>query len=429
MNKITSVAKLNYKNYKYFSRNTCVNMIISSVLFLMITSFGLSIRKLHENYNYSNYELREVVITTDEYSKLTDDDLTLISLIPNVENVHVFYSLYPKEYMTISIDEYQLKSIYTFGAHVNFSTFSQKDILKKNNGEYFEPIIFGRHFNGLDKKKAIIDENYTYILGYKNPQDILGKKLSISINSDIVDDIEIIGVHDYRLGSGGLNKLNDISEYERIDFLEFEYNLAPVILSHDVINLFNVNNEDIVSDRTGQFNVRVFVDSATNVSQVCNNISKITDNYLSSEILEIEQKAKSIKDLQIFTNTISFAILIVAFTSIANVLIIKIDEQKFLTKLMQIIGYSKKDIKLIYIYDNMIVYSKAIFISLAIAFAGSVILDMLLMEHYALISTIDRFLFIIDPLLLIVYFSSLFLIVIGITYFISSKQLMDKKKW
>ena len=446
MKKTFNMAKLNHKGYKYSQKNICINIIMSSLLFLLITSLGWSTSKLFSNYQNDNPYYREIRLSTvndfTQRNPLSDVQLVQLSMIDNIEDMFVHYELRSiGNTLKIVIDGVYLNTLFVNGSDVRYSFLPTGFIRQRSNNQNMNSIISGRMFNSFDTKKAVIDENYAYILGYQTVDDILNKKISLQFDGVVVNDIEIVGVHDWRLGGGNLTapdynssgqinrKLNNIQAEEKKEYLkENSLNFSPCILSHDIIQEVanNLTVKDFDKNHIGQHNIRILSNSVSNVTQVAKNISNITDNYIDSDIVAIEQRVKAIADVRIFVTVIAFGLLFVALVSIINTLIIKIQSQKGLINLMQKIGYSKQNIRCIYMIDSLLLLLKAAIITTTISIITTIFIDMILMQSYSLFSTLDQFVFIINPILLIGYFLIL-AVVIGLASILVVMAQMHKK--
>lgn len=423
MKKYLWMAKLNYKNYKRLTHNSITNMVVSSILFLVMVSFGISSTKLFANYNYQNVNLREILIATSP-DHITDEQLMNMRLIPSVEELYVGYPLISSTQMTIQIGSQYIHSYRIDGSHVNHATFAPRFVMDRNDGTNINPIVYGRSFNGLDKNAVIIDENMTYILGYEHPEDMIGQIINIQVADVELSHLIIVGIYHWSLG-GFPRSLHSLNDFERLSYIN-QTHTQPIIVSHDVVEHFWDSSSEIRTDLRGKRNIVVFADSADHVALISEKLSNITNNWVYSDVAAIEQRTKAINDMSLLVLVISISILVVSLVSIANVLMIKIDAQKKLTQMMRNMGYSKKDIFAIYIVDSMIVFYKAMVISIGISFLLTLFIDMIFVDSYRQMSTINRFLFIIDPILILLYLFSLAFVIVMITYLILKTQMKSE---
>ncbi len=403
-----ALAQLNVKNYKRLSRSARISIIFGSILFLVLATFLLGLRQITENIVSSDYYLQEIRlnVTNIEMESAVLDEVANIN---HVEDLNLEYILFPSEPAKITLDDKNLYSLYLYGSDATYSSFAKLDILNAFDGEYQNPVIYGRDFTATDEKVAIIDENYVYIFGYASFDEIIGKSISIQIGDILVDDILIVGIFGYEIGYQGLSDKSTLSDSERQDFFARDDNISPFHLSSDIINEFSRHNELEFED-IGQFSVNVFVDDLENVLNVSVQIQDVTVNEIFNDLLYISNRLDLMRNVSIFLMCIVGIIMVVSFVTIVTSLITKIDNQIKLIEIMRKIGYTKKDIKLIYLIENIIITLKSTAVFLGISFAITMLLDIILIPAYSTITEMSKFVFLLDYRVFIIYTFGLLLV-------------------
>jgi|GEM_PF-5426468 len=418
MKKIFYMAKLNIENYKKESLKSKISLFLASTLLLIFGTISFAISKLYNNYNYQNIELREIYLANGP-NDINDEKIEQISKIKNVQELYIETSLSSSNF-TITFEDVELKTYIVNGVNVNYESFS---LWEKNEKNVTDEIIIGRKFRETDKKSVLIDENLIYLFGFEKLEDVLNKKISIKINDQEINDLKIVGAYNWKFGSFE-RKLNEIDEIERKSRLK-SFFVRSFLLSDDIINYFSKdNNSDFDLKR-----IIVYSNSADNVEEICEKIRLISENEIDNQLVFIKRKTQSVKSLNLLMIIISLIIFIFAIISIINMLIIKINNQEKVIRIMQKIGYNRRNIFMIYILENLIAFLKTAIIAIIISLFVGILIDNFLYETYRQISTFKKFLFLINPIFVGIYLMSLALILTLITYITTYSIIKRSKIW
>lgn len=392
MNKYIKLAKLNLRNYRKQSRFFVIILTACCILYLVTVTVSEGYRKICNNYKTEDIKLREIEFWPNEDEQFDTGVMKKIENLSHVSDVSQYFNVDFSDNYSIEIGGTKLKCLpFLRGTNRSFSFSPMGTVLENNHLQYINPIISGRDFCDKDKKKAIIDENTCYILGFKNPKDILGKTVSLILSDLSISGIEIIGVCSYQYGFY-YEDLHSLNSQLRKSYLNSEL-CNPLFFSDDIISDV-VRSEDTID---WQFeNLKVYVDDTENVKEVCDK-SLENFGYASSNMVSvIETKAKNAKSASILLFIIATIILLTALISIVNTLIIKIQCQKKFTQMILKIGYRKKDIIFIYILENIFISIKAELVALCISILACTGIDIFLSNGYSEVSTYSRFVFLLN---------------------------------
>lgn len=445
MNKIFLMAKLNGKKQRRFTISIILSIIFCSLLFLTVVSVAISINTLYVNINENDPFNREI-----RMSNIFDQTkVNRLLLIPHVESYKIGYtaqSLSEEYVFDVTLNEKTFRQNSLIAADVSGTVFTQNEILRDNDGVYVEPIVAGRTMQKGDKKVVLINELFVYLLGYETPEEILGQNITISLDGNSVEDIEIIGVYYRSLNYCGANsgdlykelenfwKDKEVREFygapysaaEEAEILDYmlQNNISyKLVLSDDV--LFDVVDGHKAEEEMHQI-VYLYADFIYNVEAICEEISTVTNHYYS-EMDFIETVKKTVEDIQIAGISVSSVMLLVTLVSLICFIIIRINEQEKLTQLMIKMGYNSKDISLIYIAETMRFVIKALLIAVLSATVLTLVLDIWLQPTYVQMGQLERFVFLVNPWVLLLYFVLVSLITLGLVFVTVKSQLKKNK--
>ena len=173
------------KRYHKYSRGFTINAVGASYLLLFFLTLSSAIVGIVNHLSEDDLRIKQIIISSfiesDDGSSrredLTDETLQLISEIEGVDQISVKYNVVdPDLTMKISSIEVPIRNKID-GVNEQYAVFDRMQIHNANDEYGFDgnPIIAGRSFGIGDVSSAIVDENFVYILGYENPNDILGK--------------------------------------------------------------------------------------------------------------------------------------------------------------------------------------------------------------------------------------------------------------
>lgn len=297
-------------------------------------------------------------------------------------------------------------------------------IAEIQNDENASPILYGRDFKSTDSRKAIIDENTCYILGYSDLSKIIGKTVDMNLGDTSVKDVEIVGVCLAEYGYYDAD-LTHIDDYSRKIFLESEL-CNPIFFSDDIILELSNSSTDIVD--WYYENLRLMADNTDNVKEISDKALALFGYDSSNMIATIERKAANVESLSTFIYVISGIILLAASVIVMNTLVVQIMHQRKYTDMILKIGYQKKHIILIYVIENAIVSFRAMIISLATSLGASLVIDMVLSMLYREVSSIKRFAFLLDIPNALLLSCGVFVFILLLTFMATSYQFNRIRK-
>lgn len=436
--KIFWLARTNNSRYKKYSRSYFFSLTFASILFLFFISISCSIQKIYNSVTEEDFYLKQIKINpyildeNDKPSKSIIDD-NLINILSNndyVDQVSVKHILLQSKNITIEHNDYNVPIIsWVDGVNPKFKTFSKTEVdeVKKEYGFNGDIIIAGRDFNKEDKKSTLIDENFVYILGYSNVFDIVGTKIKITRGNEIVEDITIIGVIDYRFGPSPSSRF-DAPPHTDFEYIRETGWYHPLILSSDVINTFTSENINNRLMSTGQRSIFIDVLSIRNVEYVYDLISKYTNNSVESQLQDSRAAIEQLDNISVFILIFSSIILIISFVSLVNSAISKVHAQKRFLKMVMIIGYNKQDIIKLYVYDHLITFIKSSIIYIGSIYLITIMLESILQPYYTLMTSNLSSVFIVRFDTICIYTVLLLVVTILITFITTNTQVTKQLK-
>ena len=423
------LSKINNQRYKKYLRGFYITTTLASLLFLFFISITKSIKLIYVNVAEENLLAKQIIIRSyknDETGNLFKEEIdsTLIEYISkenNVDQTCVKYQLV-SDFMNLSIDDLTIPTHYLPGVDPNYFTFCKLDHIniENNYGKIDRIFLAGRDFQQSDEKKAIIDENFVYFLGYQDVNDILGKKINISKFNETVEDIIIIGVFDYRYGSSPGNLIKNWTSMQRESIIDYGW-AKPVILSKDVIDSFSEEFFNIWV--TGQQEVVFDVKSINDVDSIYQLAKNYTNNIIHSSMQENKKIINQLENISVLIFIISALIMTVSFISIFTSTINKIYTQRKFLKMMFVMGYTIKNIVKMFIFSKLIILKNIFFTYTIIIYSITIYLEFLLKPYYSIITPNLNNVFVIDFFDIVLYTFALFAVSLIITIFTSWFQI------
>ncbi len=388
MMKLFWISKTINKRYKSETRNFLIGITSSSILLLLLIMIISAFGKIYKTMSEDNVEIKEITITDflkddfENQQKISISETTIANLNKRLDVEQVVYR---KQFKTtafnVKIDGHVIPIGDTFSAvDVRYETFDKYYIDKANKKGLSNQIIYGRNFNQVDLKKVLVDENFARTIGYENPGNIVGNIITIFNANVMIEQIEIVGVYSYLLGSVP----SQLLEYNENDFnnytLVYGYS-SPFILSSDIV--LEIGNDQILRENTS---VVVDVKSINDVKNVYNFITKQVENHVFSSYEDADKVTQIISNLLVLVFTIVIVLFVLAFISIISNTIAKLLKQKDFLKMLSIMGYSNKQIVFIYVLEMLYVLFKAVILYTGSVFLMSLIIENLLKETYQILS-------------------------------------------
>lgn len=425
--KIFKLAMINNKNYKKLTSLTLKNIVVSSLLLLLILSFGSGINLIMKNVAEKNYEEKQIQIRAyirngpQKIKNIVSDNI-----INSIRNQKEVKSICIKGILDCSLlnDINSDSNIQTADIILNnikvqtnciqfvnpkYSTF-QYTLLMERREKYgkFSNMVAGREFNINDTRSIIIDEAMLYWLGYQTASSIIGKEITIVVGNNQIKNLKIIGVHNYNLGTFAnivkSRKLLDVIKEEKQISSVFNY---PAYITQDVLNeLPQSINEKIEPIIIVQAN------KIQDVSKLLDYIKTVTNNSIWCNQEGLSNTIRLLDNVKLAIMVLAIITLLVALINMINMLIVKIIKQKKVIHIMEIVGYRRWQIILMYVFDNFLIICKAIGIYTILVFVFTVTVDRLMFGSYSALSDQIATPFIINVKTLLAY--SLFIIIIFI---------------
>ena len=394
MIKCVTLAKLNIKNYRKQKRIFSVILVFSLVMFLITAALSEGFVKISQCYKTDDASLREIQVwPADDPAAYDNSTVLKLSSLEHVVGASQYINAFLSQSYTIEIDGITLQCLpELYGQNRSLSFAPRMVVAEIQKDETASPILYGRDFKSTDSRKAIIDENTCYILGYSDLNKIIGKTIDINLSDTSVKDVEIIGVCMAEYGFYYAD-LTNVDDYSRNAFLQSEL-CNPIFFSDDIILELSSTCNDIVDWHYE--NLRLMADNTDNVKEISDKALALFGYDSSNMIATIERKAANVESFCKFIYVISAIILLAASVIVTNTLVIQIMHQRKYTDMILKIGYQKKHIILIYVIENIIVSLKAIVIGLATSLGASFVIDMILSMLYREVSSIKQFAFLLD---------------------------------
>lgn len=419
MKKSFMIAVMNEKNYRTQNRFFSIILFICISLFIITFTIANGFISISEEYKTDDITLREVEIWDDRSDDLNTEYLKQIASRPEVNDASQFFNIELKSNYTLNVDGNVLQCISMMrGCRRGFSFLPKTQTYDVTSGKFIDPIVFGRNFDFKDKKKAIIDENTCYILGYSSPSEAIGKKISIVLSDVIVNNIEVVGVCSYQYGNYYSN-LKDIDESSRKGYFESEL-CNPVFFSDDIIQWIS-QSDDITEFYYENF--IVLIDNTDHVKNFCRTVTDSYEYTTSNLIYEIEKKATEVRNISLLLYMIVLIVFLISIFCIINTLIIKIDNQKKFSEILLKIGYKKNNISCIYILENILISLKTGIYSMIFCCILTVMIDAFMYKGYQEISSKDKYVFLINPKIVFILLLCIIIIIVFITMIVSITQL------
>lgn len=426
MRKIITLARLNIKNYKKQKRIFSVVLTVSLVMLLVAAALSDGFVLISQSYRTDDVSLREIQVwPANDPSAFEHSTVLKVSSMENVVAASQYINAFLSQGFTIGVDDILLQCAPELrGTNRCFSFAPRKLVAEIQKDETANPIICGRDFKATDVHKAIIDENTCYLLGYRDLNEIIGKKIDINLSDFSVKDVEIVGVCMSEYGYYYADLAN-IDEDSIKAYLQSEL-CNPVFLSDDVIQEISLSSNDVVN--WYYENLLLMTDNTDYVKEISDKALSLFGYDSSNKIVTIEQKAANVESFSLFIYVISAIILLAASVIVTNTLVVQILHQRKYTDMILKIGYQKRDITLIYIIENAIVSLKAAVLALALSFAASFFIDVFFSMLYKDVSSIKRFAFLVNIPYALLLSCGLVVFIILLTYIASSCQLNRIRK-
>lgn len=426
MIKCITLAKLNIKNHPKQKRIFSVILVVSMVMFLIASTLSEGFVKISQCYRTDDVSLREIQVwPSDDPAAFDNSTVLKLSSMEHIVGASQRINAFLSQSYTIEIDGTMLQCIPELcGQNHSLSFAPRTAVAEIQNDENASPILYGRDFKSTDSRKAIIDENTCYILGYSDLNKIIGKTIDINLSDTSVKDVEIVGVCLAEYGFYDAD-LTNIDDYSRNAFLQSEL-CNPVFFSDDIILELSNTSNDIVD--WYYENLRLIADNTDHVKEISDKALALFGYDSSNMIATIERKAANVESFSTFIYVISGIILLAASVIVMNTLVVQIIHQRKYTDMILKIGYQKKHIILIYVIENTIVFFRAMIISLATSLGASLVIDMVLSMLYREVSSIKRFAFLLDVPNALLLSCGVFVFILLLTYIATSYQFNRIRK-
>ncbi len=422
MFRLFQIQKERYKNK---------NLLISIVFIVVTTIFLLFISlsngfSLMMNEPLNNPKLKEITINPynrDNFqSQIIPDSLEeTLNLLASVNKVIVDYTyiLNQDDQIYIKNNDDEIRIIEELkGFNFDFDVFSTLDEI---TADVSQSLIIG-DYQSHDKNDILIDESIMYLLGY-NPDSILNQKIELHIHNEVYL-MNIIGVYDRRVGFGFFS-IDDFSKATEA----YKNDMYQMILHGGVIHPFVFNKDFLlqnVSSETSKNKVFVEVKDVSDVIFVHGLIEKNTQLFIHSSLGEInnylQETEKYYQLIGLVFISIGISLIMITIMSID----LKMRNQKKFIAVLKVIGYRRKSIFAVYIYEILyqliivtVMYS---FLSLLFSFG----LESAMKNIYYNSISDKEGLFILDIRLLIqfiIYYSLIYLLFSSVSVFLSVNKI------
>lgn len=422
MKKCIILSKYNIKNRK--TKLFSGILLTAITMFLMTLTLSRGFVVICNSYKTDDIKLREIEAWPSNDVQFDNSVSDKVSRVKHIIYASQYINASFENNYLIEIDGVSLNCISEMrGINRRFSFAPLSTIYEKCGTENMNPILGGRSFKSEDTHKALIDENTCYILGYNELDDVIGKRITIRLNDVSIENIEIVGIFLSEFGSYGC-ELNHIDEDTKEVYLDSEL-CHPFLFSDDVILEASRSKDNILCDYE---NLCLLADNTDNVKKISDEIYDVFQYDSSNSVVVIERKAENVNSICVFLYMISAIILMSSFVVASNALIIRINNQKRYVEMMIKIGFQRKDILLIYIIEYTTIAMKSVAIASVVSFVGSLVVDIPLSFVYSEISSMSRFVFLLQITDVIVVIISVALFIVALTFVASGIQLNRIRK-
>jgi len=408
--------------------------ILASILFVLVFTISQGLNEVVNNISEDNLYIKTILVDTfyeksngiSIRSVFSSTDVQILASNEGVNSVYLRYSVESDE-MNIYIDEQTIGIRGQIaGVDETYSIFSEtyRHYVFENYQFYDNPIISGESLSPHNPFSAILDENFVYKLGYTDVNEIIGATFSISNGTKRVDNITIVGVFDYRYGTNP--GLNLSGQGDSLDSLRIYGTLCPFVVTHDVVQ--SLSSE--LDETNGQQYLLVYANSIKDVEPLYRNIYSNFENDISCSLKESQEIVYTISNVSLLVLLISSIVFIVSILSIITGLFSKIYTQRGFIRMMSIMGYTTKDILVVYLYEHIITLLKLDFAITFFSYSVTIINEYLMKPFYQVVSSGLSNVFIInisDLLLYCLLFNSISVILVFLTLVIEIKSYMFRR--
>lgn len=307
----------------YYKRTIKIGILLFSIIFLVSTFFMVFIGYQNIYKAFDEIEYGEYVIETKEPI--------------SVENSAVIEKVY---YGEISLDDYhyiddEIIHYFRFNVHGYAIDFSHKPSFLSDLENY---IICGSLPN---EKEFLIDERLAFVYSFIleiDQEDLIGKKISLSKNvgeSYYLDDIYISGIVSKEAFSNDYFQkdyyvITDIGFAEEEQYYDEGRTYKNVIMKYssiyDILNYLKDNNIEYWFRNSYRFNYNFLV---------------MAQFELVISILLV----------------LSLLVIFICFINLVTMIDFKAMDQERYFRMLRKIGYSSRKCKLMFIFENFIIYS------------------------------------------------------------------------
>jgi ABC-type antimicrobial peptide transport system permease subunit len=419
------LARINHKNYKKLSRLTLTNIVISSLILLLVLSIGSGIDEVMRGVSEQKFEEKEVQIRGFiRNGAQTISNPVNESTITNIKNQMEVHSVQVSSILdvgqSIQLDDNTMQTNQLQFVNPNFSTFRHSFLMdrQKEYGE-FRAIVAGRDFSSQDKRSMIVDEALAHWLGYANPSTMIGKELLLRIGENSLQPVKVIGVHNYRLGVfANVVKKRSLSDVvieskQMTDVMNY-----PGYVSHDVLaDLAQATRESMETVVTVQ------AQKIPDVQPLVEYIRSVTNNALWYNQEGLNKLMDLMQNVQLVTLSIAVITLLVALLNMINMLVVKMIKQKKNIHIMSVLGFKKRQIVVMYIFDQLLILIKAIITYALLVFLITIAIDRLMYGSYSMLSDEITAPFVMDVSTFAIYTLLVLVVFLGAVTVIASMQM------
>lgn len=367
---------------------TSLGVTIGSILILLMVSLGLMIKgflvdTVNSGSNTKTVSLEAIkagAVMPDNpqqavkempdwfkknFKIINDESLEKISKLNDIEGIEayiggdlakikigdkVYYGNFP-------IKGYDLKYDIYFESDVNNAKSSSKDL-------NFKPIIAGTKLNSSDKDGILVGESLLEKIGVKDPNSIIGKKLTFeidNINGKAVAPLNktftVVGVESKYMPDGDNFVMSAKNAADIVGFLQYTPNFMKT---------YGYNGANI---------------EAKNLSDVSKLQKSIEDlGYMTtSNQSKAEAINKNFEDITLTLSILGIIVLLVSAIGIVNTMIMVVSERTKSIGVMKSVGASNSQIRLMFIVQSGV-----------IGFVGGVIGSIISIGLFRIISAVVK---------------------------------------
>ena len=358
--KIKDYIFLAFKNISRRKKGVVSNIVlisISVIICVLAISFNLSLSDFLNRALVNNISYRSIVVLGVEEDKQNE----VINKLENIEHILKVVTEKEERIMTTMytdyFDEYKKDMSFSFkGSDIN----TQPSVIKGRNIEPGQTNVCLIP-NKIYYKQYSSDGKLRYDKeAYINGEELIGKKIKMNYssydessgeriaNKTFTEEFEVIGIY-------------DIDEYvlEENWFVSFE----DVSRINKTVEENTILNPNVIYSTGGSSQITVFVDNSLNLDSTLEKVEEL--GYRC--IVRSTANTYIVVIINVVTVIVISILMLIVLFSITTSSIKAINDRKYEIGMLKAIGYKNKNIKIMLLFENLVIGIGAYLIGLVIS--------------------------------------------------------------